>query len=215
MASFDDWVTDPRVTRRAIEHFVADPSLARNWFRDDYLVCTSSGTTGHPGLYVVDATAIAVYRAMAVARIDRAWLSAGQWLGLARRGTRWAAVVGTGGHFAGEAWMESERRRSAWRRRAYRFLSVQSPLPELVASLNTFDPAILTTYPSSLELLADEQSAGRLRLAPTFIEVSGESLSPTTRRPGSRPRSDALSMTCSRPRSSGPSPSNASRNGCT
>ena len=181
MESFDDWVTDPRITRRAIEHFVAEPELLGARFCGDYLVCTSSGTTGHPGLYVVDATAIAVYRAMAVARIDRAWLSAGQWLRLARRGTRWAAVVGTGGHFAGEAWMESERRRGAWRRRAYRVFSVQSPLRDLVAALNEFEPAILTTYPSSLALLAGEQSAGRLRLAPTFIEVSGESLSPHTR----------------------------------
>ena len=182
MDSFDDWVTDPRVDRQAVERFVSDASLVGTAFRNDFLVCTSSGTTGHPGLYVCDSTAIAVYRAMVIARMDRAWLSAGQWLGLARRGVRLAAVVGTGGHFAGELWMESERRSSAWRRRAYRLLSVQSPLPELVASLNTFDPAILTTYPSALELLVGEQSAGRLRLAPTFIEVSGESLSATTRR---------------------------------
>ncbi len=175
MASFDDWVTDPGVTRAGVEAFIADPALVGTPYRGEYYVCSTSGTTGHPGLLVHDRGAVAVYRALTY-RIDLAWLSPGQWLGLGRRGLRWASVVGTGGHFAGEGWMESERRRSRWRRHAYRVFSVQEPLPVLVAALNAFDPAILTSYPSALELLAEEQAAGRLHVRPVIVELAGESL---------------------------------------
>lgn len=74
--------------------------------------------------------------------------------------------------------MELDRRRSAWRQRAYRVLSVQRPLHEIVAELNAFDPTILSGYPSALEQLADEQLAGRLHLRPILAEIAGESVAP-------------------------------------
>jgi phenylacetate-CoA ligase len=181
MAAFDDWVTDPGITRAELEAFIADPALVGAPYRCGYFVCTSSGTTGYPGLFVHDSAAIAIYRAIVIVRIDLAWLTAGQWLRLARRGLRWAAVMGTGGHFAGAGWMELERRRSAWRAHAFRMFSVQRPLAELVAALNAFNPAILSGYPSALELLAEEQTAGRLHLRPVLVETAGESTPPDAR----------------------------------
>lgn len=71
--------------------------------------------------------------------------------------------------------MELERRRSWWLSHAYRVFAVRQPLAELVSALNAFDPAILTVYPSALELLAEEQIAGRLHLRPVFVEIAGES----------------------------------------
>ncbi|MDO9167032.1 MAG: phenylacetate--CoA ligase family protein [Rhodoferax sp.] len=176
MADFNDWVTDPRVTRTDVEAFVANPALVGTPYRGELFACTSSGTTGHPGLFLHDQYAIAVYRALTLVRIDLGWLNASHWLRLARRGIRWAAVMGTGGHFAGVGWMELDRRRSAWRSRAYRVFSVQRPLDELVAELKAFDPTILSGYPSALELLAGEQAAGRLHLKPVLVESAGESM---------------------------------------
>lgn len=181
MKSFDDWVTDPRITRAGVEAFVASPGLIGTPYRGEYFVCTSSGTTGHPALFIHDRQAIAVYRAIALARLDRTWVSPPGWVRVAQRGFRWAMVVGTGGHFAAAGWLEFERHRSAWRHRAYRVLSVQRPLHETVAALNAFDPAILSAYPSALELLANEQSAGRLHVRPTLIETAGETLLPDLR----------------------------------
>jgi phenylacetate-CoA ligase len=175
MAAFDDWVTDPAVTRAGVEAFVADPALGGASFLGQYFVCTSSGTTGQPGLFVHDRRAIAVYRALSV-RMLFSWLSFGRILGLFRRGARWAVVVGTGGHFGAVGWIESERRRDRWRRRAYRVFSVQQPLAELVAALNDFNPSSITGYPSALELLAGEQAAGRLRVRPMLVELGGESM---------------------------------------
>jgi phenylacetate-CoA ligase len=73
MAAFDDWVTDPAVTRAGVEAFISDPALIGTPWRGEYFVCTSSGTT--------------VYRAFSV-RADLAWLSVGRMLGLARRRLR-------------------------------------------------------------------------------------------------------------------------------
>ncbi|WP_346960142.1 phenylacetate--CoA ligase family protein [uncultured Arthrobacter sp.] len=175
MARFDDWVTDPDVTRTDLEAFVADPTLVGSRYRGRYFACTSSGTTGHPGLFVHDPAAVACYRAQGI-RAVRSTVNAGVMPALLRRGIRTAVVVGAGGHFAGAVWLESERRRSRGRRRAYRLFSVQQPLESLVRALNDFDPALVVGYPSALELLAEERDAGRLRIRPAVVESSGESL---------------------------------------
>jgi phenylacetate-coenzyme A ligase PaaK-like adenylate-forming protein len=177
MAAFDEWVTDPAVTRVGIDAFMSDPSRVGTPYLGRYFACTSSGTTGHPGVFIHDQGAIRVYRASAIARMDRNWLSASQWVQLARQGRRWAVVVGTGGHYAGAGWVEFERRRGGWREKSYRVFSVQTPLPALVQQLNGFDPAILTSYPSTLGVLAMEADAGRLRVRPTLVEAGGETLS--------------------------------------
>ncbi|WP_186372239.1 phenylacetate--CoA ligase family protein [Arthrobacter sp. KBS0702] len=175
MAHFDDWVTDPAITRADLEAFVADPSLVGTRYRGRYFACTSSGTTGHPGLFVHDQAAVSCYRAQGV-RIVGTVLDARRLLAMLRRGIRAAVVVGTGGHFAGVVWLESERRRSRGRRRAYRLFSVQQPLDRLVQALNAFDPALVVGYPSALELLAEEQDEGRLHIRPVIVESSGESV---------------------------------------
>jgi len=178
MAAFDDWVTDRGVTRAGVEAFIADPARIATPYRGEFFVCTSAGTTGRPGLFVYDRGAIDVYRAITSARVTPVWAGARGLLRMARCGFRWAAVLGTGGHYAGAGWIELERQRSGWRARALRVLSVQRPLAELVAELNAFDPAMLTAYPSALELLAQEQAAGRLRLQPVIVERGGESAEP-------------------------------------
>ena len=175
MGSFGEWVTDPAVTRAGTEAFIADPARIGALYLGRYFVSTTSGTTGLPGVFLHDPGACAVYQALTY-RVGLAWLSGRQWLGMARLRGRWAAVVGTGGHFAAEGWMEYQRRRNVWQRHHYRVISVQRPLAALVAGLNAFDPAVLIGYPSALELLAGEQTAGRLRVRPVLVELGGESV---------------------------------------
>lgn len=179
MARFDEWVTDPRVTRAGVEAFVADPTLIGTSHLGRYFVCTSSGTTGRRALFVHDRGAIAVYRVLNL-RAEFHWFTVGQWVDLLRR-PRLAAVVATGGHFAGAGWIESERRRDRFRARAYRTFPIQSPRAELVAGLNAFNPGLLMAYPSALELLASEQAAGRLHLQPLLAITGGESSTAETR----------------------------------
>lgn len=172
MAAFDDWVCDRSVTLADIREFVSDPARVGMPYRGRYFVCSSSGTTGNPGVFVHDPLACRVYQAMSYP-MDMAWLSTRQWLTLLRRRVSWAVVVGTGGHFAGEGWIRYLSRRHWWRRN-WRSFSLQMPLPQLISELNAFQPAILTSYPSALDILAAEQQAGRLQVRPVMVELGGE-----------------------------------------
>lgn len=174
MASFDDWVCDRRVTLAGVEAYVAGPDPAGTPYLGEFFVCSTSGTTGHPGIFVHDRDACRVYHAMSFP-LDLAWLTGRQWLRILSQRVRWAVVVGTGGHFAGEGWIGFLSRRHRWRRNNWKAFSLQRPLPDLVRELNTFQPAIVTSYPSALDVLAAEQMAGRLRIHPMMVELGGES----------------------------------------
>ena len=64
MAAFDDWSTDRAIAWRDVEAFIAARAHIGERFRDRYLVWTSSGTTGTPGVFLQDAAALAVYDAL-------------------------------------------------------------------------------------------------------------------------------------------------------
>ena len=177
MDAFDDWVTDQRISKADVDAFVADPERIGSPYHDDLFVCETSGTTGHPGLFLHDRRAIAVYQALTMVRVDLARMSIADWGRATRRSLRWAAVLGTGAHFGGAGWVEFQRKSGAVWSRGFRVFSIQQPAPALVAAIDAFDPAILTGYPSAVELLADEQYAGRLHLRPTFVTTAGETLS--------------------------------------
>lgn len=145
MSDFDSWVTDPRVTRSGVDDFISDPQRIGAPYLDSYFVCRSSGTTGVPGTFVHDRRAVRAYMALSV-RMDLAWLSLRDWWAFATRRARWIAVVGTGGPYAGEGWMELQRRRDPVRRRFFAVLPLQSPLPEIVTRLNALKPVGLTSY---------------------------------------------------------------------
>jgi phenylacetate-coenzyme A ligase PaaK-like adenylate-forming protein len=53
---------------------------------------------------------------------------------------------------------------------------VATPLPELVAQLNAFQPAVLAPYATTAALLAAEQQAGRLRIRPAVVALAAEGL---------------------------------------
>jgi phenylacetate-coenzyme A ligase PaaK-like adenylate-forming protein len=55
-----------------------------------------------------------------------------------------------------------------------RRLSVADPLPHLVEALNACQPQVLAGYPSIVHLLAGEQLAGRLQIAPRIVTTSSE-----------------------------------------
>jgi hypothetical protein len=59
MARFDDWVTDPSVTRVGVEEFVADPRHLGRDFLGRYMVFTT-GSMGVPALILQDRRTVAV-----------------------------------------------------------------------------------------------------------------------------------------------------------
>jgi phenylacetate-coenzyme A ligase PaaK-like adenylate-forming protein len=177
MAHFDAACTDPRVTRAAVERFLADRGRVGEPFLGRYLVWKSSGTSGQPGIFVQDPDAIAAYEALVAAQLESAPLDPARLL--AGHG-RAALVIATGDHYASiTAW---EHLRRVFPGSESRSFPVLAPLPELVAALNAFAPAFLAAYPSVLALLAAERRAGRLAIAPALVWSGGETLAPGMRR---------------------------------
>ena len=55
-------------------------------------------------------------------------------------------------------------------------LDSTEPLPQLVRKLNDFQPHVLAGFAGNVHLLAQEQTAGRLRVAPTTVMCTAETL---------------------------------------
>ncbi len=153
MAHFDEWVTDPAMTRAGVEDFVADKTLVGQRYLDRYAVWTTSGITGTPGIFVHDMHAQAIYSALIAVRGYR-WLTPGRLWGLLRGGVHYAVVAATGGHFTLTDFMQRARRFSSQATQRIRLFSILTPLPELVQALNTFRPIVLVGYPSMMQVLA-------------------------------------------------------------
>ena len=176
MREFDRVSTRRDVNMRAVASFVSDPERHGTRFASGCAVWTSSGTTGQPGWFVHDPDALAIYDALEAQRfrgvgLVRSWMP----------GERYAMVAATGGHFAGVSSVERLRRSLPWLAPFMRSCSLMQPLSRLVAELNAYAPAILATYPTAAEMLAEEQASGRLRLRLREIWTGGECLAAPTR----------------------------------
>ena len=107
MASFDDWATDRAISWREVEAFLGSRSHIGQRFLGRYLVWTSSGTTGTPGVFLQDATALAIYDALVSVQLVGAFP---HWSAALRNG-RAALITADSDHFAAV---------TAWRRQAQR-----------------------------------------------------------------------------------------------
>ena len=183
MRRFDDWATDRRITRSSVERFLSDPAHLADAYLGEYLVWTSSGTTGEPGIFVQDARSLAAFDALDALRLR------GVGTGLAplpawNVGQRYAFVAATGGHFAGAASIERLRRIAVsmvpsplrWLAPVIRTFSVQAPLQELARELQAYAPTVLITYPSCAAALAQRQADAGLHLKLAEVWVGGEQL---------------------------------------
>lgn len=176
MAHFDDWVTDPAVTRTGVEAFVADPTRVGDFYLGRYLIWTTSGTTGVPALLGQDRQSLRVIDMLRYVRMDPVCLTPHTLWQLRSRGVRIAIIYATGGHFAGVSSVQWWRRTRPILGKRGRIFSVQSPLPELVEELNAFQPTMVEAYATALALLAQEQEAGRLCIQPAVLISTAESL---------------------------------------
>ncbi|MGY5884193.1 phenylacetate--CoA ligase family protein [Modestobacter lacusdianchii] len=174
MGRFDDVIADARVSRQGVEDFVADPANIGVDFAGSYTVATTSGTTGTRGLFLIDGGTMSVVNAMA-ARMITNWLRPNDVARIIAGGARIAMVTATGGHFASAA-AAARLRRSRRGARRVRLFAVQTPLPELVAQLNDFRPAVLAPYATTAALLATEAEAGRLHISPALVALAAETL---------------------------------------
>jgi len=162
----DEWgriVTDPRLTLHDVEKHLAGENPGE-LLLGEYRACATGGTTGERAVIVYDRSAWT----MIVANVLR-WIRV-------TGATPETRVVGIGAptplHVTNRAFAELRTGRAD-----APHLSVTSPLPEVVESLNRYLPELFLTYPSFVRRLVEEQEAGRLRIRPTTICTSAETLS--------------------------------------
>ena len=167
MAEFDRIVTDRRLRLADAERHLASDRAGEPLF-GEYRVVASGGTTGLRGVVVYDRPAWQV----AVASILR--LMSVQGIAAETR------VLGIGSptplHMTNRLFAELRAGRPGVPR-----LAVTTPLREVVAALNAYQPEALITYPSFVRRLAEEQQAGRLRIAPRQFCTAAETLTQDVR----------------------------------
>jgi phenylacetate-CoA ligase len=168
---FDEIVTDRRVQRAEVAAHVQRLRGAEQ-FLDRYFVTATSGTTGEPSFFLFDPAAWATVLA-SFTRYER---HIGSLWGLMQR-PRLAVVA------SATPWHMSARIGATTRSSIIPMLrlDVGEPLAVIVRQLNDWQPQILATYASMAGILADEQRAGRLQIAPTRIVSSAEVLTPELR----------------------------------
>jgi phenylacetate-CoA ligase len=167
MEEFDKLVTDPRLTRQLVEQHAGTPQ-AGHLLLDEYRVCATGGSSGQRGVYVYDQQA---------------------WTATMAHSRRMLALMGLppgakGVGIGAPSPVHISNRLIAEIRAAFPDtpkLSVTTPIDEVVAALNRFRPDFISTYPSFIRKLAEEQSAGRLKIAPLAMRSIAEALSPDVR----------------------------------
>ncbi|WP_099024090.1 phenylacetate--CoA ligase family protein [Mycolicibacterium palauense] len=177
MERFDDVVTDTAVTRAGVEAFLADPGNIGRRFLGRYPVWTTSGTTGEPGVFVQDDLSLKLVHTLPDRWTTPAVLNAAMLGRLIRNNLRGAEIAVSGGHFAGASGIALVQRESRFYRNRIRLFSPSSPIGDLVAELNDYQPASLIGYSTVLLELARAQRQGRLAISPAMIVPTAEPIS--------------------------------------
>jgi phenylacetate-coenzyme A ligase PaaK-like adenylate-forming protein len=181
MEHFDDVVTDPSIRKADVSSHIADLCNIGKPLMGKYMVWTTSGTTGTPGIFLEDKNWDAVITAVNVLRMGGEWYTMDVIRGMMKAGGNSASVFAGNGHFLGVTMLERQRNSNRSRRKHIRLIPVTLPIQEIVKQLNDLQPAMFAGYASALGLLAQEQLEGRLNIHPSIVISSAEPLSEENR----------------------------------
>ena len=176
MEHFDDVITDPAIRKADVSRYIADKGNIGKPFMGKYMVWTTSGTTGTPGIFLEDRNWDAVITAVNVLRMGGEWYTMDVIRGMMKAGGNSASVFAGNGHFFGVTMLERQRSSNSSRRKHIRLIPVTLPIQEIVKQLNDLQPAMFAGYASALGLLAQEQLEGRLNIHPSIVISSAEPL---------------------------------------
>jgi phenylacetate-CoA ligase len=169
IASFDQIVTDRRLTRSVVERHLACSAVEPSLLLGDYVCLVSGGSSGLRGLFVQTAEEYAEFvGAIKWATVAALMASGGPppddvVIGLVGA----ASPVHSSGFGAAVGLGPSARLVGA---------PATLPVSEIVERLNAAQPCAVIGYASKLAQLADEQRDGRLRIAPLAVTSITEPL---------------------------------------
>jgi phenylacetate-CoA ligase len=169
MDNYDELVCDPALRKDELERFIAEYPDAGSRYKNRYRVIHTSGSSGTPAVFVYGprewaAAKVLGFRALAenVTPFKRKKL---------------AYIGATGGHFASTTAISDIPRMLL----EVLAVSINDPIEQICRQMDQFGPDALIGYASGLELLAQQQIAGRLKIAPARIWSSADPLTATIR----------------------------------
>lgn len=180
VSDYDNWATDRAVHLDDLYRYTErnSDSDRQSMYLNKYHVVSSSGTDHEPMLSLYDANEarmLSVQHALrSFARREHIWQ-------FVFRGMKLASIYSTGGVFFPNAFTQMRSKYLPLRRGKSLLLEAQSSTSSLVSALNKFNPSVLSGYPSALLRMADEQTAGRLKIKPVCIMASDEPLTEEAR----------------------------------
>jgi phenylacetate-CoA ligase len=171
MAGFDELVTDRGLTRARAEQQLAASAAEPSLLSGRYVCLASGGSSGLRGLFVQTIEEFAEFSASILRRLVARLAAAGT---APPPGGVPVALVGAASpvHASGFAAV------AAAAGYPVRVVSAPATLPlaGLVQRLNEIRPLVVMAHTSKLALLAGEQRAGRLEIAPVSVTAMGEQL---------------------------------------
>ena len=176
MASFDDVLTDDRISLDRAEAALAEVDEEPATLQDSVLVLASGGSSGPRGVFVLDPPAGRQF----LGSLSRALVARIRAMGGPPPGGLRLAMVAAASPVHATAAAISA---TAGDRLPFHFepVPVTLPVTEMVERLNRIQPAVLYGYPTALAQLAAEQTAGRLRIRPMSVTSTSETCTPELR----------------------------------
>ena len=202
---FDEITTDPTLRLDDLEAYLAG-LVGDERFAGRYWVSSTSGSSGRKSIIPSDAEEWAMILA--------SYARANQWAGINAgllHPVRMAVVSSTA------PWHQSARVAATLRSPlvdSHR-LDAAAPPAQIVARLNELQPQVLVAYASMVRMLAEEQLAGRLQIAPQAVNSASEPLTAEGRVLAQRAWQVPPSMCTRRPRLAASPPSVSNTPACT
>jgi len=166
------WVlTDPKLSLEVVEDFVEHVD-EQDYLLERFHAVTSSGSSGRRGVFVYDWdewTTLALMQ-------SRSRLGTAGNLPRPPGATTASLFAGAGAHLS-----RVMRTFLAEPEDPIHHFPMTLPVAEVVQGLNATQPELLMGYPSAIDLVVRQAQAGRLRIAPRYVETGGELLMEKTR----------------------------------
>jgi len=171
MENYDELVCDTALKQQKLEEFIANPSNIGKKYLGRYTVVHTSGSSGRIGIFVYDRNGWNIINALAGTRMRKTKPN------LFKR-IKLFFIGATDGMYAGISFTRDVPKLVD----NVLPLSINSPLEEIAAKVNAFQPDIIFGYASGIYLLAQEQKKGNINVKPKEVSCGADPLTSEMRR---------------------------------
>ncbi|RPI33678.1 MAG: phenylacetate--CoA ligase family protein [Chloroflexota bacterium] len=172
MEHFDEFVTDRSLHLEEVRAYAAQ-GRAGLPYKNRYRITATSGSSGQPGFFLFDPNEWMVI----LASFARSQEWSGVKIDLTHRQKMATVASLSPWHISSQVAATVK----SWWRQSLRLPATQA-LSHMVQQLNDWQPEVLIAYASMVDILAEEQLAGKLHIKPSVVYAASEVLTEKTRK---------------------------------